>query len=458
MKKLCGASLIFLTIGGLFSALFFGLLIIFKAKMSTSSTSHLLYEAARMLLEDIARVVLQFSDQTMYIKVLANPTLVGGILIGISSFLVLMYLIPNYLTKNGGYKGFGVVFALILGLLTCFFLILAVVFGVQTPDGKTGLSVFKLGLKINPSFALLFIGPVFTLLGGILTTTYYRKARQAKPLTKDQQNRLSAIDLTTGKIGAKGLTPQKEMVNQAELSAREDASPRATNKNPAATDLKTKMALLKEKMARNAMLNEQGEAHLAEPTAEYDNSRWKDNSKTPDEKAPIRVGAEGQYLRTIEEGVGVVDESPTGVMIEQEGNFVKKGDIIKHHDYSAPVFSETTSSAPQQKGTGPGSIIIPKSKQHMPLDTRELEERIGSVPRISEKQRVNPNARVDNSYDGKVFLGDIDKIWTAGKKYREDITKQSEKAKPKSYVNPTDNFDDYVNDNNDNTEEHDDHH
>lgn len=97
-------------------------------------------------------------------------------------------------------------------------------------------------------------------------------------------------------------------------------------------------------------------------------------------------------------------------MIEQEGNFVKKGDIIKHHDYSAPVFSETTSSAPQQKGTGPGSIIIPKSKQHMPLDTRELEERIGSVPRISEKQRVNPNARVDNSYDGKVFLGDIDKI------------------------------------------------
>lgn len=450
MKKLRGASLIFLTIGGLFSALFFGLLIIFKAKMSTS---HFLYGAAQMLLEDIARVVLQFSDQTMYTKVLANPGLVGGILTGISIFLGLMYLIPNYLTKNGGYKRFGAIFALIFGFTTCFFLILAVVFGVQTPDGKTVLNVFKLGLKINPGFVLLFIGLVFTFIGGVLATTYYQKVHQAKPLTNDQQNRLSAINLTTGKIGAKELTPQKEMVSQAELTPQGDSSPSLTNKNPVATDLKTKMALLKEKMARNAMLNEQSEAHLAEPTAEYDNSRWKDNSKTPDEKPPIRVGAEGQYLRTIKERVGVVDESPKGVMIEREGNFVKKRDIIKHHDYSAPVFSETTASALQQKGTGPRSIIIPKSKQHMPLDTRKLEERIGSVPKISGKQRVNPNARVDNSYDGKVFLCDIDKIWTAGKKYREDITKQSEKTK--SYVNPTYNFDDYVNDN---TEEHDDHH
>ncbi len=454
MKKLRGASLIFLTVGGLFSALFFGLLLIFKIKISPN---HFLYEPARMLLEDIARVVLQFSNQTVYNNVLAKFEMVGGILIGISSFLVLMYLIPNYLTKNGRYKGFGVILALILGFVTSFFLILAVVFGVQTPYGKTGLNIFKLGLKINPGFALLFIGPVFTFIGGILTAVYYSKARKAKPLTTDQQNRLSAINLTTGKIGAKGLTPQKEMVSQAELNPCEYTTPSLSNKNPAATDLKSKMALLKAKMARNAMLNEQGEAHLAEPTAEYYNSRWKDESKTSDSTPTIFVGKEGQYLRTIKEGVGIVDESPTGVMIEREGNFVKKGDIIKHHDYSAPIFSETTSSPSQQKGTGPGSIIIPKSKQHMPLDTRELEEWIGSVPKISGKQRVNPNARVDKSYDGKVFLGDIDKIWNAGKKYREDITKQTEKANPKSDTNPTNNFDDYV-DNNDNSDEHENHH
>ncbi|WHQ36343.1 MFS transporter [Spiroplasma sp. SV19] len=451
MKKLRGVSLIFLTIGGLFSALFFGLLIIFITKINPN---HLFFKAGQMLLEDIARVVLQFSDQATYHNVLAKSELVGGILTGISSFFVLMYLIPNYLTKNGGYKGFGAIFALIFGFITCFFLTLAVVFATQTPDGKVGLSVFKLGMKINSGFVLLFIGPVFTFLGGILATVYYRKIRQTKPLTKDQQNRLSAINLTTGKIGAKGLTPQKEMVRQAELPPREDPTSNLDNKPPGATDLKSKMALLKAKMARNAMLNEQGEAHLAEPTAEYDNSRWKDN-KAPEPKPTIRVGKEGQYLRTIKEGVGVVDESPTGVMIEKEGNFVKKGDIIKHHDYSAPVFNEEA-SASHHKGTGPGSIIIPKSKQHMPLDTRELEERIGSVPKISGKQRVNPNARVDNSYDGKVFLGDIDKIWTASKKYREAITKQSEKSK--SHVNPTDNFDDYVNNNNDNTDEHEDHH
>ncbi|WP_425379573.1 MFS transporter [Spiroplasma endosymbiont of Stenodema calcarata] len=446
MKKLREASLMFLTIGGLFSALFFGLLIIFKAKINNNN---FLFEAVRMLLEDIARVVLQFSNYNVYGNVITKPELVGGILIVISSFLVLMYLIPNYLSKNSRFKGFGVIFALILGFLTLFFLIIAVAFGVQAVDGNTGLNVFKLGIKANFGFALLFIGPVFTFIGGILATSYYRKARKEKPLTKDQKNRLAAINLETGKIGAKGLTPQKEMVMAAELAPRDDASSNLMAKNPAPTDLKAKMALLKAKMARNAMLNEQGEAHLAEPTVEFD------RSKTSETKAPIRVGKEGQYLRTIKEGIGIVDESPTGVLIEQEGNFVQKGDIIKQHDYSPPVFSETNSSA-QMRGTGPGSIIIPKSKQNISLDTRELEERIGSVPKISGKQRINPNARVDNSYDGKVFLGDIDKIWTAGKKYREAITKQSEKPKSESYVNPHDSLGDY--DNNANNGEHEEHH
>ncbi|ALA97540.1 hypothetical protein SKUN_00647 [Spiroplasma kunkelii CR2-3x] len=240
---------------------------------------------------------------------------------------------------------------------------------------------------------------------------------KSKIINTRTKKSLTAINFETGKgkIGASGLTPQKEMVNQAELTFIEETKTPLNNKSVSTTnDLKVKMALLKAKMARNALLHEQGEGHLV-PEEEDNNS---DNSKPT-----IRVGAEGQYLRTIKEGEGIVDESPAGLLIEQEGDFVKKGDIIKHRDYSVPIFSVETSSS---KGNfnAYDSIIIPKSKQHMSLDKTELAERIGSVSKPSGKQRINPNARVDSSYDGKVFLGDIDKIWTAGKKYREDITKK----------------------------------
>ncbi|RUO86653.1 MFS transporter [Spiroplasma endosymbiont of Megaselia nigra] len=412
MEKLRRVSLTFLTIGGIFSALLFGILIMLANKINNQM---FLYNAAYMLLHDIALLFLQFSNMTVYHNVMTNPELIGGILIGISSFLVLLYLIPNYLSKNNGYKIFGISGAFVIGLISCILLTMAVVLAGQPISAKTGLNIFKLNLPINSGFILLFIGPVLTFFGSCFAIAYYHTTRKAKSLTQDQKNRLTAINFETGKIGARGLTPQKEMVNQAELTPIEETKTPLNNKSVATTnDLKAKMALLKAKMARNSLLHEQGEAHLV---PEKENNNY-DNSKPT-----IRVGAEGQYLRTIKEGEGIVDESPAGLLIEKEGDFVKKGDIIKHRDYSALIFSAETSSS---KGNfnAYDSIIIPKSKQHMSLDKTELAERIGSVPKPSGKQRINPNARVDSSYDGKVFLGDIDKIWKAGKKYREDITKK----------------------------------
>lgn len=412
MEKLRGVSLTFLTIGGIFSALLFGILIMVANKINSQM---FLYNAAYMLLQDIALLVLQFSNMTVYNNIITKPELVGGILIGISSFLVLMYLIPNYLSKNNRYKVFGISWAFIIGLISCILLTMAVALASQPRSLNAGLNIFKLNLPINSGFILLFIGPGLTFFGSWFAITYYSKTRKTKSLTQDQKNRLTAINFETGKICARGLTPQKEMVSQSELTPLEETKNPINNKSVSTTnDLKAKMALLKAKMARNALLHEQGEAHLL--PAEEDNN-------ATNSKPTIRVGAEGQYLRTIKENEGIVDESPVGLLIEQEGDFVQKGDIIKHRDYSAPIFS-TESSPSKGKLNSYDSIIIPKSKQHMSLDKTELAERIGSVPKPSGKQRINPNARVDSSYDGKVFLGDIDKIWTAGKKYREDITKK----------------------------------
>ncbi|UZQ30784.1 MAG: MFS transporter [Spiroplasma phoeniceum] len=412
MEKLRRVSLTFLTIGGIFSVLLFGILIMIANKINNQM---LLYNDAYMLLHDIALLVLQFSNITLYHNVKANPELVGGILIGIYSFLVFMYLIPNYLSKNNGYKIFGISGNFVIGLISCILLTMTVMLAGQPISAKTGLNIFKLNLPINSGFILLFIGPVLTFFGSLLAIAHYHTTRKAKSLTQDQKNRLTAINFETGKIGARGLTPQKEMVNQAKITPIEETKTPLNNKSVATTnDLKAKMALLKAKMARNALLHQQGEEHLVSD---------KEDNNSDNSKPTISVGTEGQYLRTIKEGEGIVDESPAGLLIEQEGDFVKKGDIIKHRDYSAPIFSVKTSSS---KGNfnAYDSIIIPKSKQHMSLDKTELAERIGSVPKPSGNQRINPDARVDSSYDGKVFLGDIDKIWTAGKKYREDITKK----------------------------------
>ncbi len=412
MEKLRRVSLTFLTIGGIFSALLFGILIIPANKINSQM---FLYNAAYMLLHDIALLFLQFSNMTAYYNVIANPELVGVILIGISSFLVLLYLIPNYLSKNNGYKIFGISLAFVIGLISCILLTTAVVLAGQ-PSDKTGLNIFKLNLPINSGFILLFIGPVLTFFGSLFAITYYHTTRKAKSLKKDQKNRLTAINFDTGKIGDRWLTQQKEMDNQAKLTHIEETKNPLNKKSVATTnDLKAKMALLKAKMARNAILHEQCESHLA-PKEEDNNS---DNSKPT-----IRVSAKGQYLRTIKDGEIIVDESPAGLLTEQEGDFVKKGDIIKHRDYSAPIFSAKNSPS-KGKLNAYDSIIIPKSKQHMSLDKTELAERIGSVLKPNGKQRINTDAHVDNSYDGKVFLGDIDKIWTAGKKYREYIIKKT---------------------------------
>ncbi|WP_338955693.1 MFS transporter [Spiroplasma endosymbiont of Polydrusus cervinus] len=424
MKKLRRVSLIFLTIGGIFSTLLFGLLIILKNKISSQM---FLYNAAYMLLEDIRRLVLQFSNRRVYNNMMAKPEVVGGILIAISSFLVSMYLIPNYLRKNNAYKGFGASLAFIIGLASVILLSMAVFLAGQPENLNKSLNIFKLGRNFNTGIILLFIGPVLTFLGGVLAIVYYGKTQKMKVLTQDQQNRLSAINLKTDKIGALGVTLQKEMVSSAELSNVKERTP-AVNKTVSS------MNDLKAKMARNALLHEEGEAHLL--------SEEENNSNIHNSNGAMRIGKEGQYLRTIKDGEGIVDESPAGLLLEKEGNFVQKSDIIKHHDYSAPIFSAGTGSS-RGRSSSHSSIIIPKSKQHMPLDTTELAERIGSVPQPSRKQRINPNARVDSSYYGKVFLGDIDKIWTAGKKYREDITKKPATKHSFQSSNLDDNLDDY---------------
>ncbi|ALA97539.1 hypothetical protein SKUN_00646 [Spiroplasma kunkelii CR2-3x] len=177
-------SLTFLTIGGIFSALLFGILIMLANKINNQM---FLYNAAYMLLYDIALLVLQFSNMIVYHNVMANPELVGGILIGISSFLVLLYLIPNYLSKNNGYKIFGISGAFVIGLISCILLTMAVVLAGQSISAKTSLNIFKLNLPINSGFILLFIGPVLTLFGSWFAIAYYYTTRKAKSLTQEQK-------------------------------------------------------------------------------------------------------------------------------------------------------------------------------------------------------------------------------------------------------------------------------
>ncbi|WP_425377937.1 MFS transporter [Spiroplasma endosymbiont of Polydrusus pterygomalis] len=362
MKKLRRVSLTFLTIGGIFSTLLFGLLIILKNKISSQM---FLYDAAYMLLEDIGSLVLQFSNRRVYDNnMMAKPELFSGILIAISAFLVSMYLIPNYLRKNNAYKGFGASLAFIIGIASVILLSMVVFLAGQPDNLNKGLNIFKLDHNFNTGIILLFIGPVLTFLGGVLAIVYYGKIQKMKVLTQDQQNCLSAINLKTDKIGARGVTPQKEMVSSAELSAVEERTPTVNKTVSSTNDLKAKMA-------RNAILHEEGEAHLL--------SEEENNSNMHNSNGAMRVGKEGQYLHTIKDGEGIVDESPAGLLLEKEGNFVQKSDIIKHHDYSAPIFSEGTGSS-RGSSSSHSSIIIPKSNQHMPLDTTKLAERIGSMP------------------------------------------------------------------------------
>ncbi|WP_374695952.1 MFS transporter [Spiroplasma endosymbiont of Polydrusus formosus] len=439
MKKLRIISLTFLTIGGIFSTLLFWLLIILKNKISSKM---FIYDATYMLLEDVGRLILQFSNIRVYDNMMKKPGLVGSILITISAFLASMYLITNYLRKNSDYKKFGSSLAFFVGIVSVILLSMVVFLAGQPENLNKVLNIFKLGSNFNTGIILLFIGPVLTFIGGVLAIVCYGKFQKTKLLTEDQQNILSTINLKTDKIGARNVIPQKKRLSSDELSAIGKRTPVVNKIVSSTNDLKAKMALLKAKIVRNVLLHEEGGTHLTSTSEEENNGNIHNSNEA------MRVeDKEGQYLRTIKDGEKIIDESPAGLLLEKKGNFVQKDDIIKHHDYSLLIFGEGKWSSKENSSLH-SSIIIPKSEQNMLLNTTELAERISSAPQPSGKQRINPNARVDSSYYGKVFLGDIDKIWTAGKKYREDIIKKPTTKHSFQSSNLDDNLDDY-NENND---------
>ncbi|WP_041614556.1 MFS transporter [Spiroplasma syrphidicola] len=443
MKQLRAWSLTLLIIGGVLSTFIFGLLIILITKLKSGDILLL----SQIILNGIATAVYKMSGNNLqlFANIVAKPEIVGGILIAISAVLVLLYLIPVCLSKINGFKKFGVAWSFILGAVT---LALTATLIILAAKPITAQPSFNLGIDLSPWIVILFLGPAFTFFGSWFAIGYLTVAKGKTGLNEDQQNRLKAINLATGKIGASGIIPRKESVSQQDIEKRraEMGNPQQNpNRGLQRDDLKSKVERLKEKMYQSTKFTEEGSAQIVDEGYEkMNNSRWK-NPQAPQGpvKPVISVGPNGQYLRTVDETKGVIDESTRGVAIEQRGDFVQKGDIIKHHDSYKPNFANNNTAKPKpEKYQGP--IIIPRSKQSQTIDTRSLEEKIRQVPLPTGKQRVNPNAKVDNSYDGKVFLGDIEKIYSAGQKYRQDITKNPT-ANNSNQTGPN-NFDPYNDD------------
>ncbi|WP_041611881.1 hypothetical protein [Spiroplasma chrysopicola] len=444
MKQLRAWSLTLLIMGGIFSTFIFGLLIILINSIKSGDILLL----SQIIFNGLATAVYKMSGNNfeLFENIKAKPEIVGGILIAISAVVVLLYLVPVCLRKINGFKKFGVAWSFIVGALTLALTATLIIFAAKPIN--TIPPSFNLGFELNAWIIILFLGPAFTFFGSWFAIGYLIAAKANTGLNEDQKNRLKAINLTTGKIGASGIAPRKESVSQQDIEKRRsemDNFQQSPNRVLQRDDLKSKVERLKEKMYQSTKFTEEGSAQIVDEGYEkMNNSRWKNPQASQGPAKPvISVGPSGQYLRTVDETKGIIDESKRGVAIEQRGDFVQKGDIIKHHDSYKPNFANNSNVKPKpEKYKGP--IIIPRSKQSQPIDTHSLEEKIRQVPLPTGKQRVNPNAKVDNSYDGKVFLGDIEKIYSAGQKYRQDITKNP--AANNNNQNGSDNFDPYSDD------------
>ncbi|WP_368487095.1 hypothetical protein [Spiroplasma sp. DGKH1] len=402
MQSLKISSRILIIIGALLSTIIFGVLII----VAKDATDEGVKVPGTIIFADLVNVVRAIGgdNSSAVTKMLANQTAVGGVLIAITFGIALLYLIPVLIPQNNGFKIFGHFLAFIVGLGSLVLTIVAIYLATVTPT--TIDQKYRYGLKFQPLEILFLIGPFLLTIGAIIGLKYSFAAMNNSQLSEADRNRQRAINLTAGRIGARGTVPQKQFVQENEIKPR--AVPPVNQAPSVNNDLKLKMAQLKQRMASAQKIANENSIN---------NSRWVSATRKSEPKEEIRVGAEGQYLRTLRDGE-VLDESPKGVDIANRAELVQKGDVIKHHEsyhYQAP--NQVNKSQPKT------SLFIPKSKQSAQIDTRTLEQKVGGpYTKGTVGARPNPNAKVDHSYDGKVFLGDIDKIWKAGKKYREDIT------------------------------------
>lgn len=431
MKKLRGTSLVCLTIGGIFSILLFGLLIILINKINSKI---FFYNIKYIILENITHLVLWIINQEIYQNMLRQSNLIGYTIIGVYSFLILMHLIPNYLSKNNGYKKFGAILAFVNGTISCILLLIPIFLVSKSQLFVTNLDIFKLKLKISLEFILLFIGPILTFVGGILAMIYFSKTQKNEQLTVNHKNHLSVINFKTGKINTRDLTTQKEIISKIEPNYSQIKNLPANKLTYSSIEnSKNKIMLLKKDMTCNIFLQENGKEYLI--------SKKDNNNKNFDLNSTININDKEQYLQTIKNNEKIIKKSLKELLIKKENNFVKKNNIIKHHNYSTYIFNKKNAIINNP-------IIIPKSKQYIALNTLELSKRINSVSKLNKNERNNSNVRVYNSYNGKFFLGDIDKIWSAGKKYREDITKKISSNNYSQTAINNEYFDNYNNQNN----------
>ena len=402
MQSLKILSRILIIIGALLSAIIFGVLVI----VAKDATAQGIKVPGTIIFTNLVSVVRAIGgdNSSAVAKMIANQTAVGGVLIAITFGISLLYLIPVLISQNNNFKLFGHFLAFVVGLTSLVLTIVAIYLATVTPT--TIGENYRYGLKFQPLEILFLIGPFLLTIGAIIGLKYSFAVMNNSQLSEADRNCQRAINLADGWIGAHGTVPQKQFVQANEIKPREvppvNQAPSVNN------DLKLKMAQLKQRMASAQKIANENIIN---------NSRWVSATRKTEPKEEIRVGAEGQYLRTLRDGE-VLDESPKGVDIANRAELVQEGDVIKHHEsyhYRAP--NQVNKVQPKT------SLFIPKSKQSAHIDTRTLEQKVG-VPytKGTVGARPNPNAKVDHFYDGKVFLGDIDKIWKAGKKYREDIT------------------------------------